>query len=83
MKLSSGTPVGTPSGGAIIFGSEDGIELTVALGDGIVLGSLMILVPTMKLVALSVAVATRDTTGVAGLVVIDGIVGIAREAESL
>lgn len=80
MKLSSGTVGGTPSGGAIIFGSDDGMELNVALGEGMVLGSLMMLVPTMKLVLLSVAVATRDTTGVG---VPDGIVGIAMVGVSL
>jgi hypothetical protein len=53
MKLSAETSVGTPPGGAIILGKEDGIPLDVGLGTAFDVGSMMILVPTIMLVALS------------------------------
>lgn len=81
MKLSWDTWFGTPSGGAIILGRNAGIPLDVGLGDALVL-SMMMLVPTTKLVALSVAVAVSETTGEA-LLVTDGMVGMGMEADSL
>jgi hypothetical protein len=82
MKVFSGISVGTPPGGAIILGSSDGITLAVGLGVGFVDASITRLVPMMTAVALSVAVAVRDTTGVPLLVGM-GMTGIGMVAESL
>jgi hypothetical protein len=82
MKLFCGISGGTPPGGAIILGRFEGMVLTVGLGVGIVEASTMMLVPTMREVALSVAVGVREKTGGALLVVV-GRAGMIMEAESL
>lgn len=58
------------------------MPLDVALGDAIVVGSMMILDPTVNVVALSVPVGAREATG-EGLYVPDTMVGIGMVAESL
>jgi len=60
--------VGTPSGGAIILGKDEGIPLEVGVGVALEVDSRMMLVPTSMLVALSVPVGFWDWTG-AGLLV--------------
>jgi hypothetical protein len=82
MKLSCETSPGTPPGGAIILGKLEGIPLLVGLADAIVVDSWMMLVPTTKVVALSVAVGRRVRTGV-GVLVNNGRVGIGMVAELL
>jgi len=82
MKLFCGMSVGTPPGGAIILGRLDGMVLAVGLGVGIDDASTMMLVPTTREVALSVAVAVRDAIGDAELVTV-GLTGIRMDAESL
>jgi hypothetical protein len=61
MNVSSDT-LGTPPGGAIIFGRLDGMPalLLVALGTTIEVDSWMMLLPTKKDVALSVAVGRME-----------------------
>lgn len=73
---------GTPPGGAIILGKLDGMVLAVGLADGVGMeeASTMMLVPTTKVVALSVAVAVRDTIG-ATLLMEDGLTGMMSEAD--
>lgn len=75
---------GTPPGGAIILGKLDGMVLAVGLADGVGMeeASTMMLVPTTKVVALSVAVAVRDTIG-ATLLMEDGLTGMMSEADSV
>jgi hypothetical protein len=80
MKLFSGICCGTPPGGAIILGRSDGIVLAVGLGVGFVDASITMLVPTIREVALSVAVAVREITGVPLLV---GMTGMGMVAGSL
>jgi len=59
MKSSADIVFGTPPGGAIILGREDGIPLALAVADTAALGlaSWMMLEPTTMLVALSDPVA--------------------------
>jgi hypothetical protein len=45
------------------LGSSEGMPVTVAVGDGAVVGSWIILVPTMYVLSLSVAVGRTDPTG--------------------
>lgn len=75
---------GTPPGGAIILGKLDGMVLAVGLADGVGMeeASTMMLVPTTKVVALSVAVAVRDAIG-AKLLTEDGLTGMMSEAEGV
>jgi hypothetical protein len=75
---------GTPPGGAIILGKLEGMVLAVGLADGVGIeeASTMMLVPTTREVALSVAVAVRDAIGDA-LLVGDGLTGMTMEADLL
>jgi hypothetical protein len=82
MKLFCGISGGTPPGGAIILGRFDGMALTVGLGVGMVEASTMMLVPTTREVALSVAVGVREKIGGALLVIV-GRAGMVIEAISL
>lgn len=82
MTLPSATWLGTLPGGEIILGRDAGIPLDVGTGDDAVLCSMMMLVPTKNVVALSVPVGVREMTGGAWLVTL-GIVGIGMVAESL
>lgn len=85
MKLFCGVSEGTPPGGAIILGRLEGIVLAVglAVGVGMLEASTMMLVPMTRDVALSVAVAVRDTIGGALLMLEDGLTGMEIEAASL
>lgn len=71
-----------PPGGAIIFGKLEGIPLEVATGVDAVDGSMTMLVPMTREVALSVAVAEMETTA-GGLLVVVAMVGMESVAESL
>jgi hypothetical protein len=82
MKLFCGISGGTPPGGAIILGKFDGIVLAVGLGVGIVEASTMMLVPTIREVALSVAVGLREKIGGAVLVGV-GVTGMGILADSV
>jgi hypothetical protein len=82
MKLFCGIAEGTPPGGAIILGRFDGMILAVGLGARAVDGSTMMLVPTMREVWESVAVAMREMIGEALRVTV-GVTGMGMVAESL
>jgi hypothetical protein len=60
MKLSGPYEETTPPGGAIILGRDEGIPLAVELGAALEVVSMMMLVPTTILVALSVPVGLCD-----------------------
>lgn len=83
MKLSvEEMSLGTPPGGAIILGKDEGIPLEVGLGAAFEVVSWMMLVPTAMLVALSKPIGFCELTGV-GLLVTTGIVGMGIVAESV
>jgi hypothetical protein len=82
MKLSAGTVVCTPSGGAIIFGRFEGIVLAVGLGVAFAVGSCMMLVAMTRLVALSLPIGRSELTAGALLDVTVGVAGMGIVAES-
>jgi hypothetical protein len=81
MKLSVGTLVCTPSGGAIIFGRFEGMVVAVGLGVGLAVGSCMMIVAMTRLVALSLPIGRSELT--AGGLVTVGVAGMGIVAESV